>query len=77
MENGDQEYQLVLNEEKRKPSPKKPRKNISNLPEERLNQVRGGKNKENDDILPMGFSDKKAGGKGKKTNFFAAWDDTD
>ena len=25
----------------------------------------------------MGFSDKKVGGKGKKTNFFAAWDDTD
>ena len=58
---------------------KNERKNISNLPEERLNLLRPSK-KDDEDSLLGGFSPQKAakGGQIKKRhNFFAAWDDTD
>lgn len=54
-------------------SKKKERKNISNLPEERLNLLK--QNKKDLDAEIPGFSPVKAGKGGNKRNFFAAWDD--
>ena len=59
------------------PAVKKERKNISNLPEERLNVLRGAK-KQDDDNIPGFTPDKaKAGKKRPHATFFAAWDDTE